>query len=1034
MEYNGVKVNKYVAILMILLTLPLYSQISSFTDDFEDGRVDTVWNGTNITLWKADHPRTFRISEQNGVMKIEYTRTSESDEWDNFNFTPPENIDVANNPEITLKIKSDVQFEFQMKPIYSNGNDNYTDVGTVPGNGNWTTYKLDLNKVNYSGSYLTKIYLYFDGGTTSHRSGTVYFDDFKIAVFSINIENLRADLVSGSLVKLSWTSEYENLVDYFNIYRDTVGNFPVDSATFLTRASEQEYIDQGLSSNNWYYKVAAVDTNGKEHIPSPEINIRTYETGTIPEVEISATNSNQVGKYEKFEVKLDLSHASYANPYDPEQVKLYADFISPGNDTTRINGFYDNYNNANEWKIRFAPNQLGEWKYKVYVEDIDGIGASQEHIFSVGSSEHHGWIQISPQNKNYLIHDDGTSFYGIAIYYPWNVRKERLYEFADNGGNMIGYWNSTYDNAGNGGGAYLLESMESGLGRYDQRKAARIDEILEWCEARDIKLMLAINAHDWFCDNDPSGWPSEWDNNPYNEIIEAENFYGDSTVWEYQQKKYRYMLARWGYSRSLAIWEIMNELHGTTGFVHHKEEAKNWTRRVHNYFHANDPCSRPTTVSFGGVREFNQENQYVDMPNRHYYENWGYSRPYNDDVRDGLYNVHNTTRQLKSKGERPAIFGEAGANSLFSPVESEDYTLEFHNAMWAGLTNGLAATPFWWDYTEGSGYITEDRLKHYNYISKFVKDINFAYLDSLKYSEITIDNTDAYLMESDTTGFAWIRKYIEKSISGELMCLNGFSTGTYQLDWYNTYSGNQIDRDTTISVESIMPGVVTNSVQEEDIAIKINPIDNGESASRVNLFLERNKITYFGGFRGLEKLDSIDYNLICYVTDEEKRLVPTFNGQINFSLDGPGRLSAYSAIAHQGGTVIDYFPSDSVGGNITIGAEIAGIGTATLKTEVTSEIQTQTKTHLTNSYILEDNYPNPFNPTTTFEYFIPQNAYIKLIIYNLQGEQVETLVNEQQLAGHHKVIWYANNKASGVYFYKIISEDFTEVKKCVLLK
>ncbi len=157
---------KGTAVCMLLAaSLQAYSQASGFYDDFEDGSVDTVINQVTHTLWKADHPRTFGITESEGVLNIAYTRTTESAMWDNFNFTPPGSIDVAGIPEITLKIRSDVSTVFTVKPIYSNGRDGWIQK-TIPADDIWHTYVYALDPANYTGATLEKIYLYFDGGST----------------------------------------------------------------------------------------------------------------------------------------------------------------------------------------------------------------------------------------------------------------------------------------------------------------------------------------------------------------------------------------------------------------------------------------------------------------------------------------------------------------------------------------------------------------------------------------------------------------------------------------------------------------------------------------------------------------------------------------------------------------------------------------------------------------------------------------------------------------------------------------------------
>jgi flagellar hook assembly protein FlgD len=83
---------------------------------------------------------------------------------------------------------------------------------------------------------------------------------------------------------------------------------------------------------------------------------------------------------------------------------------------------------------------------------------------------------------------------------------------------------------------------------------------------------------------------------------------------------------------------------------------------------------------------------------------------------------------------------------------------------------------------------------------------------------------------------------------------------------------------------------------------------------------------------------------------------------------------------------------------------------------------------------LFQNYPNPFNPITTISYGLPEDNFVTLSIYNLQGQLVETLVSEFKNTGQHTVEWNAGQLNSGVFLYKIQSAGMTKVKKCILLK
>lgn len=83
---------------------------------------------------------------------------------------------------------------------------------------------------------------------------------------------------------------------------------------------------------------------------------------------------------------------------------------------------------------------------------------------------------------------------------------------------------------------------------------------------------------------------------------------------------------------------------------------------------------------------------------------------------------------------------------------------------------------------------------------------------------------------------------------------------------------------------------------------------------------------------------------------------------------------------------------------------------------------------------LSQNYPNPFNPSTTISYSLTSNSLVQLKIFNILGQEIETLVNEEKPSGNYQVVFDANNLSSGIYFYKIQAGEFTSTKKMILLK
>lgn len=85
-------------------------------------------------------------------------------------------------------------------------------------------------------------------------------------------------------------------------------------------------------------------------------------------------------------------------------------------------------------------------------------------------------------------------------------------------------------------------------------------------------------------------------------------------------------------------------------------------------------------------------------------------------------------------------------------------------------------------------------------------------------------------------------------------------------------------------------------------------------------------------------------------------------------------------------------------------------------------------------FSVSQNYPNPFNPVTNIEFSLPKSSFVKLVIYDMLGREVEILVNQQLSAGTYKADWNASNYSSGVYFYKIEAGDFSDIRKMILIK
>ena len=133
------------------------------------------------------------------------------------------------------------------------------------------------------------------------------------------------------------------------------------------------------------------------------------------------------------------------------------------------------------------------------------------------------------------------------------------------------------------------------------------------------------------------------------------------------------------------------------------------------------------------------------------------------------------------------------------------------------------------------------------------------------------------------------------------------------------------------------------------------------------------------------------------------------------------------------------FPFIANGTEWSAAISLADQGQISLDTEVEKWILRKSQSAIPNTFALRPAYPNPFNPVTTISFSIPNNVVetqhaASLLIYDITGKLVETLMDEQQTPGHHTIQWNANTFSSGVYFIRLKSGTYSQSQKLILLK
>lgn len=147
-------------------------------------------------------------------------------------------------------------------------------------------------------------------------------------------------------------------------------------------------------------------------------------------------------------------------------------------------------------------------------------------------------------------------------------------------------------------------------------------------------------------------------------------------------------------------------------------------------------------------------------------------------------------------------------------------------------------------------------------------------------------------------------------------------------------------------------------------------------------------------------------------------------------LNGMNTVWKQEAASLIGNVIVEYVTSRKSDGTIVVGTHGRGafVGKISGGTDVADN------SIIPNQYSLDQNYPNPFNPSTKISYSLPASSKVSLKIYDSNGREVESLVNGVQAEGKHEITFNAANLASGVYFYRILTNNFMQTKKMVLLK
>ena len=429
------------------------------------------------------------------------------------------------------------------------------------------------------------------------------------------------------------------------------------------------------------------------------------------EITSLSQNKQTVGMYEKFELSFTLSE-TYNNPFDPDIVDISATITAPDTSTSvAFAFFYMDYDIVDEkyvngrnpcWKVRFAPSQLGKYAVsQITISDKNGTTCVDPYAsFDCVPGERKGIIRIDRRDPYCLCYDDGSAYLPIGHNVAWD---QAVY-----GTEAITWWEQYFTSMHAAGEnwtriwmthfyeGHTLEWTSNewpdyweGVGWLSLQMADKIDRMVELAEQNGIAIQLVFQHHGQFS----TTVNSNWSENPYNIankrddggfLENPEDFFTDAEAIRLTKYKYRYIVARWGYSDAILAWELWNEVQYTDAWRNgRRSDVVNWHEEMSDYLSLIDPFDHLVTTSddtSGFEAVWSLPN--IDLVQVHYY---------------GLGTAGFIAQAVASlsRHEKPVIMGEFGR---FDEENVAEAALVLHNGIWSAFHLKSGGHFWWWDY------------------------------------------------------------------------------------------------------------------------------------------------------------------------------------------------------------------------------------------------------------------------------------------------------------------------------------------------
>lgn len=528
--------------------------------------------------------------------------------------------------------------------------------------------------------------------------------------------------------------------------------------------------------------------------------------------------------WQTFAASLDRP-VTEANPFDPDEIEVSAEFVAPGGTARRVLAFVardfertlvDGRERLTPlgdlgWRLRFTPDEPGswQWRWRIRTPEGDDIGAWQDLEVGPADPDGKGFLRRSPRDARFLEHDDGSawvavgenlSWYGARGTYDYDQWIERL---AAEGVTYIRLWMPSWATSlevlrRNGDGSVALST----LGNYTERldRAWQLDYVLDLAARHGIAVMLCIQNHGPFSlDNN-----SEWDDNPYNvanggPLATPGEFFVDTEARALFRQRLRYLVARWGHATNLLAWELWNEV--DLAESPSDEAVVDWHREMAAEIRTLDPYDHLISTSMAEALAVRPGLDAVwaldaiDFTQAHRYSFGG--------LRLDFTQIFPRIAARLQRFGKPLLFAEAGVD-FRGPAETIANDPEgdgFHDLLWAGLFSGGfgSGMTWWWDNVIDP----EDQYFHFGPLAELVDGVDFPgegfVVESANAPGSDSRSARVFTLRGVDTVLVWVKNAQHQwyapdpvPVAGVDVAVTGLAGETWRYRWLDTRGSGEV--------------------------------------------------------------------------------------------------------------------------------------------------------------------------------------------------------------------------------------------------